>query len=111
MRSLKSLLGSALMQEKTAVYDGLVSFEDIIARFLRELAVRASRELGQIPEQVVIGRPVHFVDDDSKRDERAEDSLRHRGARGGFSRRSLSSSNPLPRPSTTSSASRRNRSC
>ena len=40
MRSLKSLLGSALMQEKTAIYDGLVSFEDIIARFLRELAVR-----------------------------------------------------------------------
>eukprot|EP01041_Mallomonas_annulata_P038815 gene38815-62386_t len=30
MRSLKSLLGSALMQEKTAIYDGLVSFEDII---------------------------------------------------------------------------------
>ena len=26
MRSLKSLLGSALMQEKTAIYDGLVSF-------------------------------------------------------------------------------------
>jgi hypothetical chaperone protein len=84
MRSLKSLLGSALMQEKTAIYDGLVSFEDIIARFLRELAVRAGRELGRVPERVVIGRPVHFVDDDSKRDERAEESLRHAARAAGF---------------------------
>lgn len=84
MRSLKSLLGSALMQEKTAIYDGLVSFEDIIARFLRELAMRASRELGRMPERVVIGRPVHFVDDDAKRDERAEESLRHAARAAGF---------------------------
>ncbi|RYF68495.1 MAG: heat-shock protein, partial [Comamonadaceae bacterium] len=84
MRSLKSLLGSALMQEKTAIYDGLVSFEDIIARFLRELATRAERELGRRPEHVVIGRPVHFVDDDSKRDQRAEDSMRHAARAAGF---------------------------
>jgi hypothetical chaperone protein len=84
MRSLKSLLGSALMQEKTAIYDGLVSFEDIIARFLHELAHRAGKELGHTPEQVVIGRPVHFVDDDSKRDERAEQSLRVAARAAGF---------------------------
>lgn len=84
MRSLKSLLGSPLMQEKTAIYDGLVSFEDIIARFLHELAHRAGKELGRKPEQVVIGRPVHFVDDDSKRDERAEQSLRVAARAAGF---------------------------
>ena len=84
MRSLKSLLGSALMQEKTAIYDGLVSFEDIIARFLHELGTRAERELGQRPERVVIGRPVHFVDDDSKRDQRAEESMRHAARAAGF---------------------------
>ncbi len=84
MRSLKSLLGSALMQEKTAIYDGLVSFEDIIARFLHELANRAETELGQRPGRVVIGRPVHFVDDDSKRDQRAEESLRHAARAAGF---------------------------
>ncbi|MDB5731348.1 MAG: molecular chaperone, class [Variovorax sp.] len=84
MRSLKSLLGSALMQEKTAVYDGLVSFEDIIARFLHELGSRAARELGRRPERVVIGRPVHFVDDDPKRDQRAEDSLRQAARAAGF---------------------------
>lgn len=84
MRSLKSLLGSALMQEKTAVYSGLVSFEDIIARFLHELGNRAETELGQRPKRVVIGRPVHFVDDDSKRDQRAEESLRHAARAAGF---------------------------
>ncbi|MEP6722042.1 MAG: Hsp70 family protein [Variovorax sp.] len=84
MRSLKSLLGSALMQEQTEVYDGLLSFEDIIARYLHELATRAEAELGQRPERAVIGRPVHFVDDDTKRDQRAEDSLRHAARAAGF---------------------------
>ena len=84
MRSLKSLLGSTLMQETTAVYEGMLSFQDIIARFLHELATRAERELGQRPERVVIGRPVHFVDDDSKRDDKAEDSLRQAAKAAGF---------------------------
>lgn len=84
MRSLKSLLGSALMQEKTAIHEGLVSFEDIIARFLHELATRASHELGKRPERVVIGRPVHFVDDDPKRDLRAQESLFQAARMAGF---------------------------
>ncbi len=84
MRSLKSLLGSALMHEQTAIYDGMVSFEDIIARFLHELGTRAERELGRRPECVVIGRPVHFVDDDPKRDQRAQDSLRQAARAAGF---------------------------
>ena len=84
MRSLKSLLGSALMQETTAVYDGLLSFQDIIARFLHELGSRAEAELGHRPDRVVIGRPVHFVDDDDKRDRKAEDSLRQAARSAGF---------------------------
>ena len=84
MRSLKSLLGSALMQETTAVYDGLVSFQDIVARFLLELGHRAERTLGERPTSVVLGRPVHFVDDDAKRDRQAEDSLRQAARTAGF---------------------------
>ena len=84
MRSLKSLLGSSLMQETTAVYSGMLSFQDIVARFLHELATRAERELGQRPERVVIGRPVRFVDEDDKRDQRAEDSLRQAAHTAGF---------------------------
>ncbi|MDP9897818.1 Hsp70 family protein [Variovorax ginsengisoli] len=84
MRSLKSLLGSSLMQDTTAVYDGLVSFQDIIARFLHELATRAEQTLGTRPDRVVIGRPVHFVDDDAKRDRQAEDSLREAARSAGY---------------------------
>ncbi len=84
MRSLKSLLGSSLMQETTAVYDGLVSFQDIVARFLLELGNRAEQTLGVRPDRVVLGRPVHFVDDDAKRDQLAEDSLRQAARTAGF---------------------------
>ncbi|HEY0296817.1 MAG TPA: Hsp70 family protein, partial [Bordetella sp.] len=84
MRSLKSLLGSALLQEKTAVHGDLVSFQDIIARFLRELAARAGATPGQPPRRVVIGRPVHFVDGDAARDQQAETSLREAAEAAGL---------------------------
>jgi hypothetical chaperone protein len=84
MRSLKSLLGSALLQDKTVVHDKLVSYQDIISLFLRMLAHRACDELGGMPARVVMGRPVHFVDDDQARDQQAEDALRHAALAAGF---------------------------
>ncbi|MDF1485849.1 Hsp70 family protein [Ramlibacter sp. H39-3-26] len=84
MRSLKSLLGSALLQEKTAVHGELVSFQDIIARFLRELAARAEATMGRAPRRVVIGRPVHFVDGDAARDRQAQASLREAAQAAGL---------------------------
>ncbi|RZJ21570.1 MAG: Hsp70 family protein, partial [Haliea sp.] len=84
MRSLKSLLGSSLLQEKTAVPEGLVSFQDVIARFLRELRQRAAHQLGQAPAEVVIGRPVHFVDGDAQRDQLAQDALDQAARAAGF---------------------------
>ncbi len=89
MRSLKSLLGSSLLQEKTAVPDGVVSFQEIISRFLRELGHRAERHLGGKPRRVVIGRPVHFVDDDPARDKRAQAALLKAAAAAGFEEASL----------------------
>ena len=84
MRSLKSVLGSALMQETTAIGDQLVRFQDVVALFLSELAARAEHRLGSRPRRVVLGRPVHFVDDDDKRDRQAEDSLRAAAQSAGF---------------------------
>lgn len=76
MRSLKSLLGSALLQEKTAVHDQFVSYQDIIGLFLRRVADRARASLdGRLPERVVLGRPVHFVDDHPERDRQAQQAL------------------------------------
>lgn len=84
MRSLKSVLGSALMQETTAIGDQLVRFQDVVALFLSELATRAERRLGARPHRVVLGRPVHFVDDDAVRDRQAEDSLHAAALTAGF---------------------------
>ncbi|RAR83217.1 putative chaperone protein [Paracidovorax anthurii] len=84
MRSLKSLLGSALLQDKTAVHGALVSYQDIIAMFLRLLSERVRDVAGEVPSHVVLGRPVHFVDGDSERDTLAENALRQAAREAGF---------------------------
>lgn len=75
MRSLKSLLGSPLLLEKTEVNGQAVSFQDIIATYLAELKARAVAHTGTEPTHVVLGRPVHFVDDDPGRDALAQRML------------------------------------
>ena len=93
MRSLKSLLGSPLLQEQTLVNGEQLSFQDIICRFLTELRLRAEAQLArhtpgaglqQVVRQVVIGRPVHFVDDDVERDRLAEATLLQCAHAAGF---------------------------
>jgi hypothetical chaperone protein len=76
MRSLKSLLGSPLLLETTQIGHQQISFQDIIATFLATLRDRATQHLGRAPSRVVMGRPVHFVDEDPERDAQAEASLR-----------------------------------
>lgn len=76
MRSLKSLLGSSLLLEKTAVHDKLISYQDVIAIFLKRVADQSRATLdGRLPERVVLGRPVHFVDAHPERDRQAQDAL------------------------------------
>jgi hypothetical chaperone protein len=76
LRSLKSLLGSPLLLESTVVNHQQVSFQQIVEIFLNELRERAAQSLGgAAPRRVVMGRPVHFVDDDLERDALAQQSL------------------------------------
>ena len=76
MRSLKSLLGSSLLLEKTAVHEQLMSYQDIIAIFLKRVADQSRAALdGHLPQRVVLGRPVHFVDAHPERDRQAQDAL------------------------------------
>jgi hypothetical chaperone protein len=76
MRSIKSILGSDLMDEATELPGGLqVRYIDVVIAYLRQLREVAQAHW-QVPiERVVIGRPVFFVDDDPKRDARAQDTL------------------------------------
>ena len=84
MRSLKSLLGSPLLMETTQIGHQQISFQDIIGTFLTTLRERATGALGFAPTRVVMGRPVHFVDDDPERDAQAEASLRQAAQAVGF---------------------------
>ena len=84
MRSLKSLLGSSLLLETTVINHRAVSFLDIVATFLGVLRERASQTLGAAPRRVVMGRPVHFVDDDPERDALAQQSLLQAARSVGF---------------------------
>ena len=85
MRSLKSLLGSSLLTEKTAVHGQLMSYQDVIAIFLKHVGDRARLALGgQLPERVVLGRPVHFVDSYPDRDDMAQRALAAAAATAGL---------------------------
>ncbi|WP_374408730.1 Hsp70 family protein [Hydrogenophaga sp.] len=84
MRSLKSLLGSPLIHESTEIDHRPVSFLEIVTTFLAELRARAAQDLGAAPERVVMGRPVHFVDDDAQRDAAAQQSLLEAAQAAGF---------------------------
>ena len=74
LRSLKSLLGSRLMDEYTSVNDQAMRFYDIVVLFFKELRRRCEAHLGQPVTCAVLGRPVHFVDDDAARDVLAQET-------------------------------------
>ncbi|MGU3362912.1 Hsp70 family protein [Methylobacterium sp. M6A4_1b] len=76
MRSLKSVLGSSLLEETTPVGRERIKFRDVIGRYLAAVKARAESTIGHTLDTVVHGRPVHFVDGDPEGDVRAEDALR-----------------------------------
>ena len=84
MRSLKSLLGSRLVHERTAVGDRSLAFTDILTLYLRMLRERAERHAGNALSSVVLGRPVRFVDDDAERDADAQATLAECARAAGF---------------------------
>jgi len=84
MRSLKSLLGSKLIKHDTSVLGTALPFKDLLGMFIGELKKRAEANAGRAFEQVVLGRPVHFVDDDQAADQEAEDTLAEVARKIGF---------------------------
>lgn len=84
MRALKSILGTRLMQDTTQVGRERLRFEAIIGRFLRHLRGRLEASHGEVPEQVVLGRPVRFVDDDDAADRQAQTQLEAAARMEGF---------------------------
>jgi hypothetical chaperone protein len=75
LRALKSVLGSSLIEETTLIQRKRVPMRAIIGMFIRHLKRKAEQHLGAGLENVVLGRPVHFVDQDEEADRRAEAEL------------------------------------
>lgn len=84
MRSLKSVLGSSLMGDKTRVKDRVLAFADILGLFIRTLKRRAEAALEAQIEDVIVGRPVQFVDDDPAADKEAQGQLEAAVRKQGF---------------------------
>jgi hypothetical chaperone protein len=85
MRSMKSLLGSSLLDQRTDVGGGrAVRYRDVVTGYLRELKARAEAEAGTPLTRVVLGRPVFFVDDEPARDAQAQAALEAAAKAVGF---------------------------
>ncbi|QTL04527.1 Hsp70 family protein [Aquabacter sp. L1I39] len=72
MRALKSVLGSSLVDETTPVGRMRLGFREVIGTYIGEVKARGEAAADGPLTQVVLGRPVHFVDGDPEGDARAE---------------------------------------
>lgn len=84
MRGLKKILGTSLMEEKTQVGNRAVAFTDILQIFLSRLKEQAEQDAGQPISHVVMGRPVHFHDDDADADAKSQATLEAVARSAGF---------------------------
>ncbi len=85
MRSMKSILGSSLVDQHTDLGAGhSVGYREVLAGYLQQLKRHAEANLGAPITQAVLGRPVFFVDDDPVRDARAQAALEAAARAVGF---------------------------
>lgn len=86
MRSMKSILGSGLIEQTTDVGGGRgAKYADILAGYLRRLQQTARVAADGAPlTKVVLGRPVFFVDGEPVRDAQAQASLESAAHAAGF---------------------------
>ena len=85
MRSIKSILGSDLMEQATEIGHGItIKYIDVVIGYLRHLKKVAEAQHGSSLTRVVIGRPVRFVDHNESRDAKALASLETAASAAGF---------------------------
>jgi hypothetical chaperone protein len=84
MRALKSILGSPLIDETTALGRRKVALAEVVELFIRHLKAKAEDHIGAEIDTVAHGRPVRFVDGDDKADAKAQGVLEAIAKRVGF---------------------------
>ena len=85
MRSMKRILGTSLMKSSgTQIGNRLVRFDKIIEFFVKHLKEKIDMAAGTKIDNAVMGRPVHFRDNDPMGDLAAEQELRQIALNSGF---------------------------
>jgi hypothetical chaperone protein len=84
MRSLKSVLGGSLMDETTRIKSRVYTYKEIIGLIVARLKASAECAAGAGVARAVLGRPVHFVDDNPAADRAARDALEEIARAQGF---------------------------
>lgn len=84
MRSMKRVLGTSLMRTGTVINGRPMRFDAIVGYFVKYLKQQIDKAAGHNVECVVMGRPVHFRDDDPEGDKRAEQELEKIAMDAGF---------------------------
>ncbi len=84
MRSLKRVLGTSLMRTSMIINGKIASFQEIICEFLKNVKSKLDLAAGRNIDCVVMGRPVHFRDNDTLGDENAERELEQIAKKAGF---------------------------
>jgi hypothetical chaperone protein len=84
MRALKSILGSPLIDETTALGHRKVPLTEVVEIFIRHLKSKAEAFADKEISAVVHGRPVRFVEGDDMADAKAQSVLGEIARRAGF---------------------------
>jgi hypothetical chaperone protein len=85
MRSMKSILGSSLLEQRTDLGAGhAVGYREVVSGYLQHLKRCAETHLGTALDRAVLGRPVFFVDGDAARDTAAQRALEAAARTVGF---------------------------
>jgi hypothetical chaperone protein len=84
MRSMKSLLGTSLIEGQTEVLGRRLPYKQLLTQYIGELKRRAEFSAQEPFERAVFGRPVHFIDDSQAADQLAEQTLREIAQAVGF---------------------------
>lgn len=84
MRSLKRVLGTSVMKQGTLVNGSPMNFSKIIGQFVKHIKEKAETVADQPIENVVMGRPVHFIDNNPLGNKNAQEELRTIAQNVGF---------------------------
>ncbi|MBL8522302.1 MAG: Hsp70 family protein, partial [Betaproteobacteria bacterium] len=85
MRSIKSILGSDLMEQTTEIGHGIsIKYLDVVIGYLKHLKRVAEAQHDGPLTRAIVGRPVWFVDNNDERDAKAETTLAAAAQAAGF---------------------------